>query len=516
MVPSRARLWQAAALLALALGAALRLWFIVHTRVLTGDTLLYGDIALSWMQHGVYGFLQGDGDPLPTLIRLPGYPLFLMLSFRLFGPEHYTAVLNLQCLLDLLACLLLAALVRRLFGTRPALLALFLAALCPFTASYVAVPLTETLTCATIVLAFYALQRWRPQQRRRPQPPNSAPISRSAHPRSHWSPWNRWLWLLSATLAYSILLRPDQALLAVAILPAMLWLASFPSVSLDCHPERSAAKSKDLRLAAFPASAPLKFKQLLPPLAALLCLLLPFVPWTIRNARTFHVFQPLAPRSAADPGEPVPTGFYRWYRSWAVDFSSTEDIYWKYDGATIQPADLPRRAFDSPAQLAETVAILDAYNLAAEPTPTLDARFNQLAEDRIHAHPLRYYLALPLARLANMLLRPRIELFPIPLAWWRWHEHPRQTAFALAYAALNLAYLVCGTLGLRRWLRRPNDPTKPIAWSMLAFVALRCALLLTLDNSEPRYTMEFFPILIIGIAYLLGHPETYPTTKLSS
>jgi hypothetical protein len=32
---------------------------------------------------------------------------------------------------------------------------------------------------------------------------------------------------------------------------------------------------------------------------------------------------------------------------------------------------------------------------------------------------------------------------------------------------------------------------------MLAFVLLRCALLLTLDNSEPRYTLEFFPLLIL-------------------
>jgi hypothetical protein len=32
---------------------------------------------------------------------------------------------------------------------------------------------------------------------------------------------------------------------------------------------------------------------------------------------------------------------------------------------------------------------------------------------------------------------------------------------------------------------------------MVATVALRSALLLTLDNSEPRYTLEFFPVLIV-------------------
>ena len=32
---------------------------------------------------------------------------------------------------------------------------------------------------------------------------------------------------------------------------------------------------------------------------------------------------------------------------------------------------------------------------------------------------------------------------------------------------------------------------------MLASILLRSALLLTIDNSEPRYTLEFFPILIV-------------------
>ena len=32
---------------------------------------------------------------------------------------------------------------------------------------------------------------------------------------------------------------------------------------------------------------------------------------------------------------------------------------------------------------------------------------------------------------------------------------------------------------------------------MVASIALRSALLLTLDNSEPRYTLEFFPVLIV-------------------
>ena len=470
MAYDRGRLW-AAVVLAIALGAALRLYFVGHAAIISGDTFLYGDIALSWMQHGVYGFSQPPLEPLPTLIRLPGYPIFLILCFRLFGPEHYTAVLLLQSVIDLLAALIFADLVRRLFGPKPAIAALFLAALCPFTASYAAAALTETLTLASITLAFYALERWRPPAPRCPSP-------------SPWTHWNRWLWVLALALACSLLLRPEQGLLAVAILPAIFAYA------------RRASPGGTISRSAAPA------------LVALFCTLLPLLPWTVRNARTFHVFEPLAPRSATDPGDPTPHGFNRWYRTWAIDFASTEDIYWNYDGAPIQFADIPARAFDSPAQLAQTSSILRDYNATAKPSPEIEAGFNSLALDRIHAHPVRCYVGLPLARLTNMLLRPRVEMLPIPLSWWRWREHPKKTALALAFGALNLAYLLGGALGLYRWCRRRKDTAAPIAWSMIAFIALRCALLLTLDNSEPRYTLELFPLLIVGIAFLARDSKT--------
>ena len=404
-----------------------------------------------------------------------------MLCFGIFGAEHYHAVLYTQAVIDLLACILLADLARRLFGSRAALPALWLATLCPFTASYTAAALTETLTGLTIILAFYALVRW-PSSTTSSN--SSATSSNSSPSASPWNPWNRWLWILSAALAGSILLRPDQGLLAAATIPALLFLRL---------PSTSARRRTRTRLLA----------------AVSLCTLLPLLPWTLRNARTFHVFEPLAPRSAVDPGDPVPIGFYRWYRTWGLDFASTEDVYWNYDGAPIAFADLPSRAFDSPAQLRSTAALLHDYDRTSQPTPELDARFSALAAQRIHAHPLRYYVLLPIGRLVNMLLRPRIEMLPIPLSWWRWHEHPGQTAFSLAYAALNLAYLVLGALGLLRWLRRPGAPSKPVAWSMLAYILLRSALLLTLDNSEPRYTLELFPILMVCAASLFARtPRT--------
>ena len=76
--------------LALAAGLALRLWFVAHLSRVSGDTLIYGNIARNWMQHGFYGFTALRGVPVPTLIRLPGYPLFLMACFGIFGPVTST------------------------------------------------------------------------------------------------------------------------------------------------------------------------------------------------------------------------------------------------------------------------------------------------------------------------------------------------------------------------------------------------------------------------------------------
>ena len=111
-----------------------------------------------------------------------------------------------------------------------------------------------------------------------------------------------------------------------------------------------------------------------------------------------------------------------------------------------------------------------------------------------------------------MAFRPRVEFFNIESEWWRDRRHPGQILFSAAYAALNLAYFVLAAIGLRRW--RTLNPTRPswiglpaIAWAMIAFIALRSALLLTLDNSEPRYTLEFFPILIVFAAAIFAPRE---------
>ena len=154
-----------AAVLPLVLALLLRFFFIHHDPDLSGDPLLYGGIARNLLLHGIYGFQR---DLSPTLIRLPGYPLFLAGCFKLFGiptsgVAQYYPVLYLQALIDLGTCLLLARLAGRLAPARSARKAaawtLWLAALCPFTACYTAAPLTETLELFSIAAALYCFAR---------------------------------------------------------------------------------------------------------------------------------------------------------------------------------------------------------------------------------------------------------------------------------------------------------------------------------------------------------------------
>ena len=442
------------AALALIAGGLLRVWMFQQLYEANGDTLIYGDIAKNLLLHGRYA-VTVDGAIASTLMRLPGYPLFLVMCFRIFGLENYASAVWLQIPLELAGCLLLASFARRIappaYKAAAAHGALWLAALCPFTAIYAATPLSEAPTLFVLALALWAVARFQDEP--------------------GWGP------ALAFTFAvtYAALLRPDGALAGVALAPALA--AGF---------RRNSARPPGTR-----------FHGARMAVVCLLLALAPFAAWTWRNAQVFHVIQPLAPRYANDPGEDTHPGWQRWVKTWCLDFVSTYEIYWNVPGDQLDVSQLPSRAFDSPAQRDATDALAADYNdNGFDLTPEIDAGFAQLARERIAAHPLRYYVGLPLGRVADMWLRPRVENLNIDLDWWVYEQHNEETRFSWAYAALNALYLLLGIVGLC---------LRPRMWPwMLAYMLLRSAMLATIESPEARYTLECFPMLFALGGVALG------------
>ena len=438
--------------LAILAGVALRLVFIFRFPGVTSDSFVYGDIAKNWLQHGIYG-LSGINEVSPTYIRLPGYPAFLAAIFAIFGMEHYRAALVVQMSVDIGSCVLIADLARRLISPRAARFAFLLAALCPFLANYAANALTETLEVFFTVLAL-----------------DLTVAGLNTLNDSSTKPWV----VCGLAIGAAVLLRPDGGLLLAAIMAYLL-------VLFVKHKPRAGASAPRLLRAG---------------LILVVVSLATLVPWTVRNLRVFHEFQPLAPRYANEENSFVPVGFERWVKTWIVDYASVEEIYWAVPGNKIDAEKLPLRAFDSPEQRDQTQQLLGDYNDSLHVTPDLDARFAALASERVHHSLLRYYVELPLLRIADMWLRPRTETLPSDTRWWEFDDDPEWLALALILGIVNLLYVGAAFAGLLRGRFAPH------LGLVLTFVVLRSAFLGTLENPEPRYTLECYPVVIILVAAL--------------
>ncbi len=183
-------------------------------------------------------------------------------------------------------------------------------------------------------------------------------------------------------------------------------------------------------------------------------------------------------------------GFNRWVKTWLAEYVSVEEIYWNVPGDDIDVHSLPRRAFDSRQQRELTTELFAAYSQNHDISPELDARFAALAAERIHAAPLRYYVWLPALRIADMWLRPRTELFPSDPRWWEFNDDRRWLAVSIAFGLINIVYVFMSIGGAIR-----SRAIFGIGLFVL-FVALRSVFLGTLENPEPRYTLECFPVVI--------------------
>ena len=296
-------------------GLLLRLWFIHYYPVIDGDTLVYGEIARNWFWHGIYGFTRtGRHPPYPDpASRLSAVSRHLLFSVR-SGPLHFRFIpAGCHRPVQLPAG-------RRLCRPHG-----FAESRRGDTLSRGFLPVHGQLRRLSAHRNTNALlHRARPLC---PRPLSGAvPISRIV---------SGWFWALVFSISYAALLRPTERCWASCL------CLRCSGMGESTIPARQSAK-----LAC----------------ACTLLALIPFVPWTIRNERTLHVFQPLAPRYANNPGEFVPRGWIRWVQSWAADYTSTAEIYWNVNGSAIDLESLPSRAFDTPRQKAETARLFDLYN----------------------------------------------------------------------------------------------------------------------------------------------------------
>jgi 4-amino-4-deoxy-L-arabinose transferase-like glycosyltransferase len=437
---------------------ALRLFFLLKFPQVTADSAFYADLAKNWLVHGVYGLSGEGGQVAPTFARLPGYPAFLALVFAIFGLDHYRAVLGIQVVVDVATCLVIADLARRSISDRAAKAAFGLAALCPFLAQYAAAALTETLEIFFTALA----------------------MDLAATGLDRLDQGNIQFWLGCGTsVAACILLRPDGGLLLMAV-------GTYLGIVL-LRRQRAGVSALPVVRAG---------------LAVAVCGLAPLGVWGMRNLRTLHRMQFLAPRYATEEGELVASGFHRWSRTWIADYASTEEIDWNIPGDTVDASKLPSRAFDTPEQRQNTFELFEQYNRTLRISPELDAQFAALAAERIRAHPLRYYVWLPLLKIADMWLRPRTELLPPDTRWYEFNDDPQWIALSIGLGLLNLMYVCAAAAGLVRG--------QPIAWAGLgiSYIVLRSLFLGTIENPEPRYTLECYPAVIVMASALWGTVKT--------
>src|SRR5258708_1580445 len=256
-------------IVALAAGLGLRLYFVLRFPANSGDTVLYEEIATNWLKHHIYAMTVG-GQITPDVTGRTGADarLWVMLA---------------QIAVDLLTCLLIARLASLLVCTsedsapdqRVQSISLWLAALCPFTANYTAVPLTEVFATFWTALAYCALAI----ALRRVSKPDS--LLKSAHPPLRKSVEDM---ALAAGLIVGVgtLFRPEAPLLLVAaacVFGGLLFQrGNYRRWMWVC-----------LAL-------------------ALGCVMILF-PWAIRNMVTLGEPQFLAPKNSNLPGELVPHGF---------------------------------------------------------------------------------------------------------------------------------------------------------------------------------------------------------------
>ena len=443
-------------------GLALRLYLVLKFPVTdTGDAPFYIELAWNWLKNGVYGF-PVYGQLTPVDMRVPGYPAFLASVFAFAGQSTRAAMVA-QIFVDLATCFVIALIAARLAPgpsrRRVALAGLWLAALCPFTANYTAVVLTETLVIFFTALAILVLLQTFPG--------SSTKIETATEPRWAGVLSNPWL-LAGLVVGFGTLVRPETPLLLFAaglILLAKWW-------------------------------RPLDWGKLVR--AGILMgvgLLLPLAPWAARNWHTLHDVQFLAPRYSELPGEYTPLGFTAWTNTWMWRFRDVYLSQWKVNDEEIDISQLPPYAFDSEDERERVSDLIDEYNEALTVDPSLDQGFREIARERTERHPVRTYLKIPALRSLTLWFTPRVELLPSSGHLWpvrvEWQDDRPDFLATLGLTVVNGIYILLAFMGA--WVAR----RQPGVALLIVFCMVRTLFFARfVETPEPRYVLECFPAVI--------------------
>jgi hypothetical protein len=84
-------------------------------------------------------------------------------------------------------------------------------------------------------------------------------------------------------------------------------------------------------------------------------------------------------------------------------------------------------------------------------------------------------------------------MLPIEPRWWTFDDE-RESWIAIAYGGLNLLLVAAAIFGFAKFRN------VRIYGLLLGFVLLRSVFFSTIENPEPRYTLECFPVILVMAA----------------
>jgi Dolichyl-phosphate-mannose-protein mannosyltransferase len=506
----------AAAVLLTIAGLALRLLIALQLPSdAPDDGRVYARIALNVLEHRSYS-IETEEPYTPTFIRVPAYPLFLAGVYTVFGHGNNQAVRVVQAVLDTITCWLIGLLALawapaawdRRKRRRLLLIALGLAVSCPFMAIYVGTILTET--CTTFLVTACAL---------------FATLAMSTDDRGKSAGW---MTVAGLSGGIATLCRPDAALFVAAVGSCVVLIGLYRAAvrrKSDEDTERDLLTGSPRqvlgRTVFCGAMLAVGFGAAL-------------APWTIRNARTFGVFQPIAPAQTSMPGEFVANGYVGWLRTWVTDEKYTESFEWPLDRDKIQIEEVPNYAFDSPAERERVAKLLEQYNNptsatseqagpapAAEPrpavamTPAIDSGFAELTRERIARNPIRYYLVIPLKRAASLWLDTHSQYYPFqgelfPLS--ALNRDLDQQYWLPFFSFLTVLYTALAVAGA--WLMWRDRQSRRWVLLLVLLIIPRLAFLTSIANPEPRYVVEFFAFVLAASSIAMTIARDFVNSRI--